>query len=149
LAALHARPTITAVGLEGLVVLQRAAAADPDVEPAAAHHVQHGQLLGQVHRVMQRQQAHAHAEAQGGRAGRDERCEDWRGGAEAVVVEMVLGDPDGLVTERLGCQHLLEAGVVDSLLAPPLVPLHEEEQPEFHRTKKRVQPRETNPDERS
>jgi hypothetical protein len=55
------------------------------------------------------------------------------GGAEAVVVEVVLGDPDGLVAERLGGQHLLEAGIVDGLLAPPLVPLHEEEQPEFHR----------------
>src|SRR6266566_4157496 len=53
-----------------------------------------------------------------------------RGGAQAVVVEVMLGDPHGGIAERLGGQHLLQARVEDRLLAPLLVPLHEEEQPE-------------------
>ncbi len=99
-AFLDAGPAVLAVGLEGLVVLQRAAAPDADVEPAAAHHVQHRELLGQVHRVMERQQAHAHAEPQRARAGGEERGEHRRDRAEAVVVEVVLGDPDRGVAER-------------------------------------------------
>ncbi len=131
-ALLDALAAVGAVGLEGLVVLQGAAAADADVETAAAHHVQHGELLGQIHRMVQGQQAHAHAEAQPGGAGGDERGQHRRGRAEAVVVEVMLGDPHGGIAERLGRQHLLEAGVVHGLLAPRLVPLHQEEQPEFH-----------------
>ena len=69
-AFLDARAASLAVGLERLVVLQRAAAADADVEPPAAHHVEHGELLGQVHRMVQGQQAHAHAEPQRASCGR-------------------------------------------------------------------------------
>jgi len=58
-----------------------------------------------------------------------EGSQDRGGGAEAVVVEVVLRDPDRVVAERLGGQHLLEAGVVDRLLAPLLVALHEKNSP--------------------
>jgi len=58
--------------------------------------------------------------------------EHRRDRAEAVVVEVVLGDPDRGIAERLGGQHLLEARVVDRPLAPLLVALHEEEQSEVH-----------------
>ena len=132
-ALLGARARIVAVGLEGLVVLQGAAAADADVEAPAAHHVEHGELLGQVDRMVQGQQAHPHAQAQGGRAGREVAGQHGRRRAEAVVVEVMLGEPDGVVAERLGGEHLLEGGVVDGLLAPRLVALHEKEQPELHR----------------
>src|SRR2546422_714903 len=55
----------------------------------------------------------------------------WRR-AQAVVVEVMLGDPHGGIAEGLGGQHLREAGIVDALLAPCLVTLHQKEQPEFH-----------------
>jgi hypothetical protein len=131
-ALLDAGAAVLPIGLEGLVVLQRAATADAHVEPAAAHHVEHRELLGQVHRVVKREQAHPHAEPQRAGAGGQERGEHRRDRAEAVVVEVVLGDPDRGVAERLGRQHLLEARVVDGPLAPLVVTLHEVEQAEVH-----------------
>jgi hypothetical protein len=44
----------------------------------------------------------------------------------------MLGDPHRPVAERLGGQHLLQGGVVHRLLAPRLVTLHQEEEPEVH-----------------
>ncbi len=131
-AFIHAHAGIAALRLEGLIVLQGPAAADADVEAAAAHHVEHGELLGEVHRMVQGQQAHPHAQAQGGRARGDVRGQHRRRRAEAVVVEVVLGEPDRAIAERLGGEHLLQGGFVDRLLAPRLVPLHEKEQPELH-----------------
>jgi hypothetical protein len=52
-AFLDARAAVAPVGLEGLIVLERPAASDADVESAAAHHVEHGELLRQVHRMVQ------------------------------------------------------------------------------------------------
>jgi len=51
-AFLDARPAVVTLGLERLVILQRATTADADVEPSIAHHVQRGQLLGEVDRVV-------------------------------------------------------------------------------------------------
>ena len=82
--------------------------------------------------MVQRQQAHTHAEPQGRRACGDERCQHGRRRAKAVVVEVVLGDPHGVVAERFGGQHLRERRVVDRLLTPRVVPLHQEEQSEVH-----------------
>jgi hypothetical protein len=79
-AFLDAQAAIFAVGLEGPVVLQGAAPADADLEAAPAHHVQHRELLGKVHRMMQGEQAHAHPEAQRGGAGGDEGGQDGRHG---------------------------------------------------------------------
>jgi hypothetical protein len=134
-AFLHPGAAVVAIGAEGLVVLQRAAAADADVEPAAAHHVEHRELLGQVHRMVQGQQAHAHAHPDRARPRGDVRREHGGGRAEPVVVEVVLGDPDRGVAEPLGGQHLAHVGVVDRLLAPLLVALHEIEQAEVHRAR--------------
>ncbi len=103
-----------------------------DIKPPAAHHVEHRQLFREIHRVVQGQEAHAHAEPQGGGARGDVRREHLWSRAEAVVVEVMLRDPHGGIAERFGGQHLGEAGVVDALLAPRLVALHQEEQPEFH-----------------
>src|SRR5262245_1447663 len=130
---LRARPGIASVGLEGLIILKGAAAADADVEPPAAHHIENGQLLGEVDGVVQGQQAHPHAHAQGGGAGGQIAGQHWRRWTEAVVVEVVLGEPDRVIAQRLGGYHLLEGGAVHGLLAPRLVALHEKEQPELHR----------------
>src|SRR2546425_9621419 len=61
-AFLDTQPALGAIGAERLIVLQRATAADADVEPSAADDVEDRKLLGEIDRVMQRQQAHAHAE---------------------------------------------------------------------------------------
>src|SRR5262249_57167648 len=66
------------------------------------------------------------------RARGDERREHLRSGTEPVVVEVVLGDPHGRIAEGFGGEHLSEAPVVDALLAPRLVALHEKEEPELH-----------------
>jgi hypothetical protein len=131
-AFLHPRPRVVAVGLESLVVLECAAAADAHVEAAAAHHVEHGQLLGEVHRMVQRQERDAHAEAESRGAGGQKGGQHRRGRAEPVVVEVVLGDPHRVIPERLRGQHLLEVGPVDGVLAPRFVALHEVEEPEVH-----------------
>src|SRR5262249_37353075 len=72
-ALLDALAAVAPIRLERLVILERAAAPDAHVEPAAADHVQHGELLGEIHRVMERQETHPHAEAEGPGAGGDER----------------------------------------------------------------------------
>ena len=90
------------------------------------------QMLGEVHRVVQGEQAHAHAQAQRARAGGDVRGEHGRSRAEAVVVEVMLGDPHGVIAERLGGEHLCQRRVVDLALAPRVVPLHQEEEAEVH-----------------
>jgi hypothetical protein len=131
-ALLHPRSRVVAVGLEGLVVLQRAAASDPDVEPAAAHHVQHGELFGEIHRMMEREERDAHAEAEPRGARGEEGGEHRRGRAEPVVVEVMLGDPHRVIAQPLRGQHLLEIGGIDGVLAPGFVALHEVEEPEVH-----------------
>ena len=131
-ALFDALAAIGAIGLERLVVLQGPAAADADIETSAAHHVEHRQLLGEIDRMVQGQEAHAHAKPQCRGAGGHVRRQDlWRR-AEPVVVEVMLGDPHGGIAEGFGGQHLGEAGIVDALLAPRLVALHQKEQPEFH-----------------
>jgi hypothetical protein len=131
-AFLHARPAVLSIGLEGLVVLQRAAAADTHVEPTAAHHVEHRELLGQVDRMVQREETHAHAQSKRAGTCGEERRQHRRGGTQAVVVEVMLGDPHRVIAHRLGSQHLLERRIVYALLAPRLVPLHQKEQSEVH-----------------
>src|SRR5215468_1789612 len=131
-AFLHAGPAVVAIRLEGLIVLQRTPAADAHVESASADHVEHGELLCQIDWVMQGQEAHTHPQAQRGGAGGHVGSQHGRRRAEAVVVEVMLGDPHRRVAEPLGGQHLLEARVVHRLLAPLLVPLHQEEQSEVH-----------------
>ena len=131
-AFLDPQPRVGALGPERLVVLERAAASDADVEPSTGHDVERGELLGEIDRMMERQQAHAHPEAERGRAGGHERREHrWRR-TEAVIAEVVLGDPHRVIAERFGGQHLLEGGIVDGPLAPRVVPLHEKEEPEVH-----------------
>src|SRR5262245_48167564 len=53
---------VAPVRLKRLIVLERAATPDSHVETSAADDVQYGELLGQVNRMMERQQADAHAE---------------------------------------------------------------------------------------
>src|SRR2546421_459648 len=89
-------------------------------------------LFAAIDRMVQRQQAHAHAQAQRARSRGQKRGQHLRRRAEAVVVEMVLGDPHRLIAERLGREHLLDVGLVYGPLAPPLVALHQEEEPEVH-----------------
>jgi len=50
----------------------------------------------------------------------------WRR-TEAVVVEVVLGDPHRPIAEPFGGKHLFEGGLVDGLLGPGLVTLHQKE----------------------
>ena len=82
--------------------------------------------------MVQRQEAHAHAEPQRASARGDVGGEDRRRRAEAVVVEVVLGDPHRLIAEPFGGKHLLESRLVDGLLGPGLVALHQKEQAEIH-----------------
>jgi len=81
---------------------------------------------------MQRQEAHAHPEPDPRRPRGQEPGQHRRRRAEAIVIEVMLGDPHRLVAERLGGEHLREIGLVHGLLAPLLVALHEEEEAEVH-----------------
>jgi len=90
------------------------AASHPDVQPSPAEDVDHRQLLGQADRVVEgqdgRRQADAHPPGPHGRGG----GQDSRGDGQAVLDEMVLGQPDAVEPQLLGPGHLLDL-VLDDL----------------------------------
>jgi hypothetical protein len=66
-------------------------------------------------------------------AGGDGGQGDGGGGAVAVLAEVVLGRPHGVVAELLGAQHDVELLVDDLLLAPPHRVLEQVKLTEPHR----------------
>ena len=89
------------------------AAADAEVEPAARQAVDHRVRLGDLERVVEGQDAHRHAEADAAGPGGDGR-EEHRGiRAGAVLVEVVLGHPEGAEAQLLGRNGLLDHLVVE------------------------------------
>src|SRR5438309_1198795 len=108
------------------------AAPEADLEPAARDDVHEGRLLGQAQRVMEgedrRRQPDTHAPGPRGGDGGEGAGID----GEAVVDEVVLGQPDLVEAELLRPLHLLELAVHDLLVAQPRHGLEEVEGPEAH-----------------
>jgi hypothetical protein len=92
---------------------RRPPAADAELEPPAGQRRQHGGVLGDPQRRLERQRHDARAEhdprgLRGGVGEQDER----RGQAALVLVEVVLGHPRGVEADRLGRPDLLEGEAV-------------------------------------
>src|SRR5436190_22228157 len=86
---------------------------DPDVEAAAAQHVENGKLFCDLNGVVERQQGDAHADPEAVGLSGDRRGQHLRRWRDAEGGEMVLGDPDRVEGEGFGRNHLSELGYVD------------------------------------
>jgi hypothetical protein len=108
------------------------AAAHADVEPPLGDDVDQRELLGQAQRVVEGEdrggEPDAHAACAGGGGG----GEAGRIDGEAVVDEVMLGEPDLVEAELLRPLHLLELAVHDLGVAQPRRGLEEEEGSETH-----------------
>jgi len=84
------------------------ARADAEHQPPAGELVEHGVLLGNHQRMVERQHAHRHAELDPARPRRGRRQQDRRRGHHAVLVEMMLRHEERRVAERVGQRDLVQ-----------------------------------------
>src|SRR5262249_7203401 len=98
---------LRAVLAERRVRRKSAAAADPDLQTAAAHQVEHGRVFGHADRQLEWQGHDSGSEADPRRLCGDLGEEDEGGGQAALVfMEVVLRDPGRVVAEPLGMDDL-------------------------------------------
>ena len=103
------RGAFVAVETERLVGRQVAARSDPDLQPPAAHQIEHRGVLRHPDRQLQRQADDAGPEADpcGARSGLGKKHEGRRQAA-FVLVKMMLRDPGGIEAAILGVDDLRE-----------------------------------------
>ena len=89
--------------LAGLV-----AAADAEVEPSTREDVDHGGVLGQTQRVVERQDHDGGADADAARGLGGRGRHQQRAAEQAVAREVVLGEPGRVEAEGVGQLDLLE-----------------------------------------
>ncbi len=104
---MHQRVTVLGVEAEGGEGGEIAARSDAHLEAVVAHQVEHGGVLGDAHRHLERQgdDAGAEPDARGARRRLGEEHERRRQAAFALV-EMVLRDPRRIETAALGLLDL-------------------------------------------
>ncbi len=108
------------------------ASADPEIEPPAAHDVDGCGLLGEPDGVMEGQDNDGGADADPLRAGGHPAGDDHQVSGDAVPLEVVLGQPDGVEAKLLGFLDLLELGPEDVFVVPAGWLLEEVKGAEFH-----------------
>src|SRR5712691_12842654 len=127
-------PEIEAVGAS---LERRYAASDPELEPPAAHLIEHADFLDQAQRMIERQEIDEGAEAQrlgALRYGREKQ--PGRGGA-AERRRVVLGDVVAIdAAAIIGFDQLEPIGVERAKRSAPIV--HVIEHAEFHEASRRV-----------
>lgn len=89
------RTPVPGVETEVLVLLVSVTDAEHEGRPPMAHDVEHGDLLGQSHRIAERQHHRGDDDPDFGRPGRDPCGEQERRGEMSVVGAVVLRDDDG------------------------------------------------------
>ena len=105
-----------------LELLEPVSRGDSQVEAPAAEGVDHGHVLGEAQRVVQRRQQYRRAEAHPPRAHGHRAEHRHQPGQVALVGEVVLGQPRRAEAEGVGPGDLLERlGVQRRRLAPPLL----------------------------
>ena len=105
-----------------LELLEPVSRGDAEVEAPAAEGVDHGHLLGEAQRVVQRRQQDGRAEAHPRRAHRHRPEHRHQPGQVALVGEVVLGQPRRAEAEGVGPGDLLERlGVQRRRVALPLL----------------------------
>ena len=82
-------------------------------DPAAADDVEHRHLLGQLHRVVEREQHHGDVDHHGGRAGGHRAGEGERRREVAVLGRMVLADDGDDAATGLAPGRHLDGGLVE------------------------------------
>src|SRR2546428_1271790 len=91
-----------------LVLVVRGAAADADLQAPAAQVVEHGELDGQAHGMVQRHLDDGEPDPHAGRPRRQRAREGNRVGIGALAREVVLGEPQVVEPHRLGEYSLVE-----------------------------------------
>jgi len=126
LPALHLRDAVAAE-------LRRAVApADPHVEPALRDDVHQGHLLGEPDRIVEGQDRGGETDPDPGRPRGHRAGERGRVHREAVVDEVVLGEPHLVEAQILRPRHLVELARDDIGVALARRSLQEEVGPEAH-----------------
>ena len=107
---------------EARELVGRAAAAEPDRQPAAGQGVERGQLLGDRQRVVERQDDQRRADRDAPRPpGRRERQQERLRRQALMHAEVVLGQPERLEPQLVRQRRLREELLVDDRRRPPLV----------------------------
>jgi hypothetical protein len=103
---------------EQLELALAVAEAEADLEPAAAQLVEHGDVLGEAQRVLERAEQDRGADPHRRRPLRDrgQHREDRR--QVAVAGDVVLGEPDRLVAELFRPRDLVEVLAVERVPGP-------------------------------
>ncbi len=98
--------------LERIVLLAVVAAAGGEIDAAARQEIERRPFLGDMQRMVHRQQGHGRRQSQLGRGARQLRQHRQRRGVDAQQVEMMLTDP-GRVQSDLLCPQRLGIDVLD------------------------------------
>ena len=122
------------VDAETLVVVDvvRAAAAEPDDEPAFRQIVDDGELLGEADRVMQRGLQHGEAERGALERDRQRAGKADRIGIGADAIEMMLAEPDNIDAELVGQHRLAQRLVDDNAVALRIAAVGKQKIAELH-----------------
>ncbi len=120
-ACLEPLEAVDCVGAERRELSRPVARPESELEAAAADEVDHGGLLGVVHRGPDRRQRDGGADRHAGRAGRDRSGVDHRLGEVAVLEEVVLAQEYTVEAELLRALHPPQRGLV--VLGPGPSPL--------------------------
>jgi len=134
-------PDLAALGrveAEPLDDIGRGAAAGAEFDPAVAEHIEGGDPLGDVERVVARDQDHGETESEGSGALADRGQHHLgRRAMPDLVIKVLLGDPEILEAGRLARNALLERIPICATLGrlgPGARNLNLRHQSEFHET---------------
>ena len=122
------------VDAKALVVIDvvGGAAAEPDDQPPLGDMVEHRELLGEAHRMMQRGLHHGKADRRASRCGGERAGKAHRVDISADAVEMVLGEPDHIDAELVRQRRLAQGLVDDDAVALRLTAVRKQEIAKVH-----------------
>ena len=108
-------------------------ASGPEVEPAVAQNVEHGEVFGLAQRIFKRQQADRSAQPQGRGLPRQGGQKQLGAGTDAERVEVFLAQPDRVKAELFGTDDEVEGVlIIAALVLAVLEEVEQGKQPEFH-----------------
>jgi hypothetical protein len=97
--------------------VRRIAHADADLDPAATDVVEHRQVFGEPHRMVERQQAYVARKAHVSGARRHRRGDRDPRREIAVIDEVMLREPDEIEPKPVQPCHLVKDGGIEVLVA--------------------------------
>jgi hypothetical protein len=128
-------PALAVRDVETLIVPGKSAPAHAELEPPLGEMVDRRDVLGQAQRVAQREHLDRDADLDAPGARRQRRCDHQRRRKyRSILLEMDLGEPDGVEAHVLRRLHLAQRIVEGRRLAHPRRARELREQAEFHPT---------------